>query len=72
VTTLDAAGELAEITSIIARHGGNIVEVWHDRIFASPFAKTTAIDIEFELQNPEARRLIEAELTAKGMGVVQR
>jgi threonine dehydratase len=72
VTTLDAAGELAEITSIIARHGGNIVEVWHDRIFASPFAKTTAIDIEFELQNPEARRLIEAELTAKGMGVVHR
>jgi threonine dehydratase len=72
VTTLDAAGELAEITSIIARHGGNIVEVWHDRIFASPFAKTTAIDIEFELQNPEARRLIEADLTAKGMGVVQR
>ncbi|MBV9053316.1 MAG: threonine ammonia-lyase [Hyphomicrobiales bacterium] len=72
VTTLDAAGELAEITSIIAKHGGNIVEVWHDRIFASPFAKTTAIDIEFELQNPEARALIEAELTAKGMGVVQR
>ncbi len=72
VTTLDAAGELAEITSIIARHGGNIVEVWHDRIFASPFAKTTAIDIEFELQNPDARRLIEADLTAKGMGVVQR
>ncbi len=72
VTTLDAAGELAEITSIIARHGGNIVEVWHDRIFASPFAKTTAIDIEFELQNPEARKFIEAELTAKGMGVVQR
>ena len=72
VTTLDAAGELAEITSIIARHGGNIVEVWHDRIFASPFAKTTAIDIEFELQNPEARKLIEAELTGKGMGVVHR
>ncbi|MBV9517135.1 MAG: threonine ammonia-lyase [Hyphomicrobiales bacterium] len=72
VTTLDAAGELAEITSIIAKHGGNIVEVWHDRVFASPFAKTTAIDIEFELQNPEARRLIESELAAKGMGVVQR
>ena len=72
VTTLDAAGELAEIASIIARHGGNIVEVWHDRVFASPFAKTTAIDIEFELQNPDARRLIEAEFIAKGMGVVQR
>ncbi|MBV9432251.1 MAG: threonine ammonia-lyase [Hyphomicrobiales bacterium] len=72
VTTLDAAGELAEITSIIAKHGGNIVEVWHDRVFASPFAKTTAIDIEFELQNPAARRLIEADLAAKGMGVVQR
>jgi threonine dehydratase len=72
VTTLDAAGELADIASIIARHGGNIVEVWHDRVFASPFAKTTAIDIEFELQNPAARQLIEAELTLKGMGVVRR
>ncbi|SEE59687.1 threonine dehydratase [Rhizobiales bacterium GAS191] len=72
VTTLDAAGQLADIASIIAKHGGNIVEVWHDRIFASPFAKTTAIDIEFELQNPASRQLIEAELTLKGMGVVRR
>ncbi|SED90825.1 threonine dehydratase [Rhizobiales bacterium GAS188] len=72
VTTLDAAGQLADIASIIAKHGGNIVEVWHDRVFASPFAKTTAIDIEFELQNAAARQLIEAELTLKGMGVVRR
>ncbi len=72
VTTLDAAGQLADVASIIAKHGGNIVEVWHDRIFASPFAKTTAIDIEFELQHPEARQLIEAELALKGMGVVRR
>jgi threonine dehydratase len=72
VTTLDAAGQLADITSIIAKHGGNIVEVWHDRVFASPFAKTTAIDIEFELQNPNARQLIENELTSKGMSVVKR
>ncbi len=72
VTTLDAAGQLADIASIIAKHGGNIVEVWHDRIFASPFAKTTAIDIEFELQHPDARQLIEAELVLKGMGVVRR
>jgi threonine dehydratase len=72
VTTLDAAGQLADIASIIAKHGGNIVEVWHDRIFASPFAKTTAIDIEFELQHPDARQLIEAELSLKGMGVVRR
>ena len=46
--------------------------MWHDRVFASPFAKTTAIDIEFELQNPESRKLIEAELGTKGMGVVRR
>ena len=72
VTTLDAAGQLADIASIIAKHGGNIVEVWHDRIFASPFAKTTAIDIEFELQNPDARQKIEAEIALKGMGVVRR
>ncbi|MFI5012520.1 MAG: threonine ammonia-lyase [Hyphomicrobiales bacterium] len=72
VTTLDAAGQLADIASIIAKHGGNIVEVWHDRVFASPFAKTTAIDIEFELQNPQARQSIEAELGLKGMGVVRR
>jgi threonine dehydratase len=72
VTTLDAAGQLADIASIIAKHGGNIVEVWHDRIFASPFAKTTAIDIEFELQNPAARQAIEADIALKGMGVVKR
>jgi threonine dehydratase len=71
VTTLDAAGQLADVASIIAKHGGNIVEVWHDRIFASPFAKTTAIDIEFELQNPQARQAIEADITARGMGVVK-
>src|SRR5262249_43011667 len=29
VTTLDAAGQLADVASIIAKHGGNIVEVWH-------------------------------------------
>jgi threonine dehydratase len=72
VTTLDAVGQLADVASIIAKHGGNIVEVWHDRTFTSPFAKTTAIDIEFELQNPAARQAIEAELTSKGMGVVKR
>jgi threonine dehydratase len=72
VTTLDAAGQLADVAAIIGRHGGNIVEVWHDRVFASPFAKTTAIDIEFELQNPQARQEIEAELIAKGIGVVRR
>lgn len=72
VTTLDAAGQLADIAAIIARHGGNIVEVWHDRIFGSPLAKTTAIDIEFELQSPQARQLIEADLKARGMGVVWR
>jgi threonine dehydratase len=72
VTTLDAAGQLADVASIIAKHGGNIVEVWHDRIFASPFAKTTAIDIEFELQNPEARQAIEADIALKGMGAVRR
>jgi threonine dehydratase len=72
VTTLDAAGQLADVASIIAKHGGNIVEVWHDRIFASPFAKTTAIDIEFELQNPAARHAIEADIALKGMGVVRR
>ncbi|MDH7798444.1 MULTISPECIES: threonine ammonia-lyase [unclassified Beijerinckia] len=72
VTTLDAAGQLADIAAIIAHHGGNIVEVWHDRVFGSPLAKTTAIDIEFELQNPQARQLIEADLRAHGMGVVWR
>ncbi|MDT2020935.1 threonine ammonia-lyase [Methylocella sp. CPCC 101449] len=72
VTTLDAAGQLADIAAIIARHGGNIVEVWHDRTFGSPLAKTTAIDIEFELQSPQARQLIEADLRAHGMGVVWR
>jgi len=71
-TTWDPAGQRADIAAISARHGGNIVEVWHDRPYGSPLAKTTAIDIEFELQSPQARQLIEADLGAHGMGVVWR
>jgi threonine dehydratase len=54
VTTLDHAGALGEVATIIGRHGGNIVDVAHDRVFGDASARSARIVFQVEL--PDGRR----------------
>jgi len=60
VTALDRAGFLGEIASEIGRHGGNIVDVHHDRIFADTSAHAANIDFQVELpEGVDCRHLVD-------------
>ena len=61
ITTLDLPGGLAKITAIVARAGGNIMEVYHQRQFAIAPVKYTEIEIVVETKDRESGlRLIKA------------
>jgi threonine dehydratase len=69
VTVLDSVGALSKITAVIARGGGNIVSVDHERIFGDHDAKSAEIVFDLELEDRRAIGPITAELEALGMEV---
>jgi threonine dehydratase len=62
----DRAGALHEISGIFTRHGVNIIEVQHQRIFGVLSAKNTVTEIEYEVRDPESLELLETDLIAAG------
>jgi len=61
VTTLDLPGALAKVTSVIAKAGGNIVEVYHQRQFASAPVKYTEIEVVVETKDRRhSEKLVQA------------
>lgn len=65
----DTVGLLSSIASAIAEHGGNIMDVHHDRVFSNPGAKTTTIVVDIELQAASQKAKIIQKLEEKGMHV---
>ncbi len=66
---LDVPGTLAKIASIIAENGGNIVDVFHDRMDIYTPPGYTHLKIIVEVPNPETIENIEEMLNQSGVWV---
>jgi threonine dehydratase len=65
----DLPGQLARVSGLIGKAGGNIVEVQHQRLFGAVVAKRTELDVTVETRGRNhARELVEA-LSAEGFKV---
>jgi threonine dehydratase len=54
VTTLDHAGALGEVATAIGAHGGNILDVTHDRVFGDASARSASMCFLVELSDRAA------------------
>jgi threonine dehydratase len=63
----DFAGSLGRTAATIARAGGNIRHVTHDRVFSNSNARSTNVIFEVELQKAADMDAIVAGLVASGM-----
>lgn len=62
----DKVGALHEVSGIFTRHGANIIEVSHQRIFGVSSAKDMVTEIEYEIRDPASTGGLEADLLAAG------
>lgn len=62
----DEPGQLAAVTGLIARHGGNIVEVEHRRLFAEVPIRRTDLDILVETRDARHVDALVTALTVAG------
>lgn len=69
VTTLDHAGALGDVATIIGRLGGNILDVTHDRVFGDASARSASIGFLVELSDRSAAPEIEHAIQAAGFHV---
>ena len=63
---VDRPGVLAKVTRLIGETGGNIIEVYHQRLFYDVPAKQAEVDAVIETRNPEHVREIIAHLQDGG------
>ena len=69
VEVSDLPGSLARITAAIAKLGGNIIEVEHERWFQDVPVRLTEIDFLIETMDREATRRLIAGLEEEGLNV---
>ncbi|NKB50093.1 MAG: threonine ammonia-lyase [Alphaproteobacteria bacterium] len=62
----DAPGNLAQVTQIIGKAGGNIVEIVHQRLFYDVPVKQTDIDVVIETRNASHTAEIQDKLEGAG------
>ena len=65
----DLPGQLALVSGLIGKAGGNIVEVQHQRLFGSVVAKRTELDVTVETRGRDHVRELVAALSAEGFKV---
>lgn len=66
IQLLDMAGMLGQICTEIVQGGGNIKRVVHDRTFLAPDAKSARVEVEIEVDDPDAQLGITERLSAAG------
>jgi len=66
VEVSDQPGSLARVTEQVARLGGNIVEVDHERWFFDVPVRMTELDLLIEVRSPDDAERIIAGLTERG------
>lgn len=69
VEITDAPGMLAKVAGAIAGAGGNIVEIYHQRLFQDVPVTRTDLDIVVETRGPDHLDEIVGRLAAEGLGV---
>lgn len=67
VDIIDKPGMLAKITTVIGETGGNIIEVFHQRLFQDIPAKLAQIDVVVETKNAAHVEEIITQLKAEGL-----
>jgi threonine dehydratase len=65
----DRPGALASVVSLFDRHGVNVIEIYHQRVFTTLPAKDAFIDIECEARDAEHLQALVAELGKAGFSV---
>jgi threonine dehydratase len=65
----DVPGELAKVSAIVARLGGNFIEIQHHRIFTTLPAKDTCVDLILETRDRGHLEQILGELSEAGYPV---
>jgi threonine dehydratase len=69
VTVRDVSGSLAKVAGIIAEAGGNVVEVQHERMFATASARATDIEFLIETRDREHSAALVRALEDAGISV---
>jgi threonine dehydratase len=69
VTVPDISGSLAKVAGLIAGAGGNIVEVEHQRMFATASVKSTEIEFLVETRDRDHTKALVAALEQNGVRV---
>ncbi|HXV74025.1 MAG TPA: pyridoxal-phosphate dependent enzyme, partial [Sphingomonadales bacterium] len=67
ITAPDLPGSLAKMTRIVAEHGGNVMEVYHQRQFADIALKYTKIELVVETKDANHTDQIERALIKEGL-----
>ena len=62
----DVPGALSRVSAIIGKHGGNIVEVHHQRLFHDTSVKRAELDVVVETQNRRHVEMLIAALNEAG------
>lgn len=65
----DAPGALADVAGLIARGGGNIIDVTHQRLFAETAIKHADLDVALETRDEQQMREIVERIAAAGFPV---
>ncbi len=71
VEITDVPGMLARVASAIAKAGGNIIEIYHQRLFRDVPVTRADLDVIVETRDPRHLREIVAGLEAAGLSVRQ-
>lgn len=66
VEMLDVPGGLAKVACVVSRHGANVLEVSHQRMFPDVLAKCIRLDLTVEVRRPEDVRAIIERLNELG------
>jgi threonine dehydratase len=69
VSLPDRPGSLTQVTALIARCGGNVVDVAHQRAFARLSVMQTDVDVTIETRNAAHAAQIRNTLSAEGFAV---
>ena len=69
VSVPDAVGSLSALTTVVARAGGNIVDIRHDRLFARESSRRATVELVVEAQDSAHVGRIVADLHEAGFRV---
>jgi threonine dehydratase len=65
----DAPGMLSQVTGLVGAAGGNIIEVFHQRLFGVTSAKSTELDLVVETRDRDHVAELVRAITAAGVAV---